>query len=145
VLRIRLESRFQRTCICTFVPVKQVNRAPDTTHSLRITFPDDVLAREFTTDFTTAIAHSLRITFPDDVLVRTQYWDAVLQLGEGPIVEWPREHAAGGSQGTRFTCFTGTKVQILTPEELCGRSRERCACAQCGAEHAGMLTYADVC
>jgi hypothetical protein len=99
--------------MCTFVPVKQVNIAPYSTHLLRITFPDDVLSREFTTDFNTAIAHSLRITFPDDVLARTQYWDAVLQLGEGPIVEWPREHAAGGSQGTRFTCFTGTKVQIL--------------------------------
>ena len=25
--------------------------------------------------------------------------------------------------GTQFTCFTGTKVQILTPEELAARAR----------------------
>ena len=26
--------------------------------------------------------------------------------------------AEAGASGTQFTCFTGTKVQIMTPEEL---------------------------
>jgi hypothetical protein len=36
--------------------------------------------------------------------------------------------AEAGASGTQFTCFTGTKVQTMTPEELRGRG-----CAQvCG-------------
>ncbi len=44
----------------------------------------------------------------------------------------PLTHRHDTSSGTRFTCFTGTKVQILTPEELlllhaCVRQRRVCA------------------
>ena len=51
--------------------------------------------------------------------------------------------------GTHFTCFTRTKVQILTPEELRGRKSAEFAVGsmfvvgfphRCGDE-SGMLTY----
>jgi hypothetical protein len=35
------------------------------------------------------------------------------------------------SRGTHFTCFTGTKVQILTPEELRARRAVAVAAAAC--------------
>ncbi len=34
-------------------------------------------------------------------------------------MSWAANYSAGaGRSGTKFTCFTSTKVQILTPEEL---------------------------
>ncbi len=42
-------------------------------------------------------------------------WNAYGQLGLG----------GKGAAGTKFTCFTGNKVQILTPEELLPQGRGR--------------------
>ena len=56
----------------------------------------------------------------------------------------PVDFEATGTPGSQFTCFTGTKVHVLTPEELRWRG---------GGENipipsdfdAPALTYADVC
>lgn len=49
---------------------------------------------------TTAYGH-LKITFPDDVVARTQYWDAVNLLGGVPIVEHPPLVPGAGARRDR--------------------------------------------
>ena len=79
------------------------------------------------------------------------------------VVDSSKFNVCVGGLGTQFTCFTGTKVQILTTEELRARVSARQMFVQLylaqggrgGVHQAGeageaiaphsMLTYADIC
>ncbi len=52
-----------------------------------------------------------------------------------------QNEGAGCLSGTQFTCFTSTKVQIMTPEEWIWEPRWCCAVGDCSR----MLTYAHAC
>jgi hypothetical protein len=56
----------------------------------------------------------------------------------------PVDFEATGTPGSQFTCFTGTKVHILTPEELRWRGGGESIPIPSDFD-APALTYADVC